>query len=117
MTTESHNPHYSLLFNHFHIWCKLCIQQPLYRGDGNIDAPQTLKAIPPSPASPHRLYDTVIVSPSSESDWSLHGIEGGMVSISSIRQCTDLVMVGHFVGHLQLIFHLLQTNYLMAYVH
>jgi hypothetical protein len=40
-----------------------------------LDTPQTMRAFPPSPDCPYGLYDTVVISPSSDSDWLWQGIE------------------------------------------
>ena len=61
--------HSQLLFDHIQIWYKLRVQRHLYHKDTQVDAPQTLRAFPPSPNHPHGLYDTVIISPGSDSDW------------------------------------------------
>ena len=65
-----------LPFDHVQIWYKICVQQFLYHSGGKVDAPQTLKALPPSTKNPHGLYDAIIVSPNTESDWPLQGLEG-----------------------------------------
>lgn len=65
-----------LPFDEIRIWCKLRVQQYLYHEENQVDAPQTLRAFPPSPDRPHGLYDTVVISPGSESDWPRRGIEG-----------------------------------------
>ncbi|KAI6023291.1 hypothetical protein EDC04DRAFT_2606791 [Pisolithus marmoratus] len=51
------------------IWYKLHIQQFFYHKEQNIDALQTLRALPPSGDNPHGLYDMVILSPGPDSDW------------------------------------------------
>lgn len=63
------------------IWYKLRVQQPLYHDDKRLDAPQTLRAVPPSNDRPHGLYDTVITSPGAESDWPQRGIQGNHTTI------------------------------------
>ena len=65
-----------LPFDRIQIWYKLRVQQHLYHEDKRVDAPQTLRAFPPSPVRPHGLYDTVVISPGSDSDWPRRGIEG-----------------------------------------
>ena len=73
-----------LPFDCVQIWYKIHVQQFLYHGGGKVDAPQTLKALPPSTKNPHGLYDAVIVSPDTESDWPLQELEGTTTS------CVDL---------------------------
>ena len=58
-----------LLFDHIQIWYKLRVQWHLYHKDTQVDAPQTLRAFPPSPNHPHGLYNTVVISPGSDSNW------------------------------------------------
>ncbi|KAI9570933.1 hypothetical protein HD554DRAFT_2037123 [Boletus coccyginus] len=64
-----------LPFDRIQVWYKLCVQQFLYHMDQRVDAPQTLRAFPPSPDRPHGLYDSVVISPGSDSDWPQQGIE------------------------------------------
>ncbi|KAI5980659.1 hypothetical protein EDD15DRAFT_2187253 [Pisolithus albus] len=89
---------YPLPFDRIQIWYKICIQQFLYHKAQNVDAPQTLRVLPPSSDHPHGLYDTVILSPGPDSDWPRRGIEG------------------HVVAQLRLIFRLLDTDYFATYV-
>ncbi|KAI6161477.1 hypothetical protein EDD17DRAFT_1759243 [Pisolithus thermaeus] len=65
----SQDLHYPLPFNCIQIWYKIHIQQFLYHKAQDIDAPQTLRVLPPSGDHPHGLYDMVILSPSPDSDW------------------------------------------------
>ncbi|KAI6161679.1 hypothetical protein EDD17DRAFT_1480559 [Pisolithus thermaeus] len=89
---------YPLPFNRIQIWYKIHIQQFLYHKAQDIDALQTLRALPPSGDHPHGLYDMVILSPSPDSDWPQQGIEG------------------HVVAQLRLIFHPLDTDYFATYI-
>ena len=71
----------TLPFDQIQIWYKLRVQQYLYHDDERVDAPQTLRAFPPSPDRPHRLYDTTIISPGLGSDWPHQGIEGTHIEL------------------------------------
>ncbi|KIJ11760.1 hypothetical protein PAXINDRAFT_15343 [Paxillus involutus ATCC 200175] len=89
---------YSLPFERLQIWCKVRVQQMSYHDRQAPGAPQTLRALPPSATNPHGLYNTVIISTNSESDWPRRGIEG------------------HSVVQLRVIFHPLHSDILAAYV-
>ena len=70
------DPRCPLPFDHIQIWYKLHVQQYFYHEDKQVDVPQTLRAFPASPDRPHGLYNAVITSPGSNSDWPRQGIEG-----------------------------------------
>lgn len=78
-----------LPFDRVQIWYKLRVQQHLYHEDDRVDAPQTLRAFPPSPDRPHGLYDSAIISPGSDSDWPCRGIEGTHTEVA-ISECALL---------------------------
>ena len=80
------------------VWHKLRVQQSLYHNKGTLEAPQTLRSIPPSTTNLYGLYDSVIVNPLPESDWPRSGLSG------------------HSVVQLRLIFRLLESNTFAAYV-
>ncbi|KAF8449211.1 hypothetical protein L210DRAFT_3609588 [Boletus edulis BED1] len=90
--------HGQLPFDHIQVWYRLHVQRHLYHEDTRVDAPQTLRAFPPSPDCPHGLYDAVVISPGSDSDWPRRGIEG------------------HLVAQLRLVFRPMNADYLLAYV-
>ena len=79
------------------VWYKLRVQQMSYHTK-TVEPPQTLRAMPPSAANPHGLYDSVIVSPLPESNWPKSGLNG------------------HSVVQLRLIFRDLESNIFAAYV-
>ena len=79
------------------IWHTLRIQQKLYHNK-DLQAPQTLCAIPPLTTNPYGLYDSTIVSLEPESDWPNRGLQG------------------HSVIQLRIIFRPLQCNFFAAYV-
>ena len=81
------DPQYPLLLNHIQISCKLHVQQPLYHSKGKVDSPQALRAFHPSNTHPHRLYDTAIMSPDSESNWPLWGIKGIITASTLCATC------------------------------
>ena len=87
---QTHDSNCPLPFKRVQIWYKVHVQQFLYHDRGKVDVPQTLKALPPSTQHPHGLYDTVIMSPDSQSDWPLWGIEG-MFSPSRIANHRELI--------------------------
>ncbi|KAF8547652.1 hypothetical protein OG21DRAFT_1527012 [Imleria badia] len=86
--TQNFNCPLALLFDHIQVWYKLHVQQFLYYIDERVDAPQTLRAFPPSPHQPHGLYDTVVISPG----------------------------CGYIVVQLKLVFHPMNANSLTAYI-
>ena len=65
-----------LPFDRLQIWYKVHVQQMRYHDRLTPDAPQTLRALPPSAANPHGLYDAVIVNADLDSDWPRRGLEG-----------------------------------------
>jgi len=107
------NPH--LLFNQIQIWCKVHVQNFPFHDKDNVDVPQTLRVLHPSPNHSHSLYDSVIMSPGSESNWPRLGLNG--ITYTYELSCAVLTpMKGHFIVQLQLIFHPLNMDYLVAYV-
>ena len=80
------------------VWHKLCVQQTSYHSKETLEAPQTLRSIPPSTTNPYGIYDSVIIGPSPESNWPRSGLDG------------------HSVAQLQLIFRVLGLNTYAAYV-
>lgn len=65
---------YSLPFDRLQIWCKLRVQQMQYHEREKPDAPQTLRAVPPTTTDSHGRYDAVIVG--TDSDWPQNGLRG-----------------------------------------
>ena len=83
--------------NKLQIWDKVRVQQLSYHNK-TLLSPQTLRAIPPSMVNPHGQYDSVIISPHSQSDWPKSGL------------------VGHSVTQLRIIFRMLRSDLFLAYV-
>ena len=79
------------------IWHTLRIQQKSYHNK-DLEALQTLHAIPLSTTNPYSLYNSVIVSLELESNWPNCGLQG------------------HSVIQLQIIFCLLQCNFFAVYI-
>ena len=95
------DPHCPLVSNHIQIWYRLCIQQFLYHGGGRVDDVQTLCALPPSNNHPHGLYDAVIMSPKSKSDWPQQGIEGLISCAIRMNHCgSNMLIIDHTVVQL-----------------
>ena len=65
-----------LPFERIQIWHKICIQQMQYYDSKIPDAPQTLRAIPPSTSCPHGLYDAAVINAELRSDWPRCGLNG-----------------------------------------
>ncbi|KAI9569833.1 hypothetical protein HD554DRAFT_2019623, partial [Boletus coccyginus] len=86
-----------LPFGRLQIWHKIRIQQMLYHSQ-TPNAPQTLRAVPPSADSTYGLYDAVIANATPESSWPKQGLDG------------------HSVVQLRMIFRPLQSDHLLAYV-
>jgi len=107
------NPH--LPFDQIQIWCKVHVQNFPFHNKDNVDVPQTLRALHSSPNHSHSLYDSVIMSPGSKSNWPHLDLNG--ITYTYELSCAVLtLMKGHFVVQLQLIFHPLNMDYLVAYV-
>lgn len=106
--TEAHN----LPFEHIQIWCKIHIQQMCYH-DKTPDAPQTLQVIPPFTDNPYGLYDAVIVNTTSQSSWPKQGLDSR--SLSNLYSLL-LTHIGHSIVQLQMIFHPLHSDNMIAYV-
>lgn len=115
---RTQDPRCPLPFDRVQIWYKLRIQQYLYHEDERVDAPQTLRVLPPSPDRPHGVYDSVIISPGPDtSDWPRRGIEGTHIELPF--KCALLLntrTVGHAVVQLRLIFRPMNTEHIAAYV-
>lgn len=72
---ETSSPHLNLPSDHLQIWFKLRVQQMFYHSK-TPDTPQTVRAVPPSIANPHGVYDAVVVNVMPESLWPRQGLEG-----------------------------------------
>lgn len=108
-----HNEH--LPSDHIQVWYKIRIQQMCYHKIIP-DAPQTLRATPPSAHNSYGLYDSVVVNDVPESSWPRHGLDG--TSLIRRMWTTDLSIspIGHSVVQLCLIFRILRTDLFLAYV-
>ena len=73
----------TLPFEHIQIWHKVCVQQMYYYESQTPDAPQTLRALPPSTTKRHGVYDAVIVNAEPESNWPRCGLEGKSQHLSA----------------------------------
>ena len=104
-----------LPFDRVQIWYKIRVQQHLYHKEQEVDAPQTLRALPPSGDHPFGLYDTVIASTGPDSDWPRCGIEG-IVICSHWDSASLTRLIGHTVAQLRFIFRPLDSDYFAAYV-
>jgi hypothetical protein len=67
---------HALPFDHLQIWYKIRVQQMQYYNKHTPDAPQTLRALPPSSSNPHGLHDAVIINTDPDIDWPRRGLEG-----------------------------------------
>ena len=68
--------HRILPFDCIQIWYKFRTQQMQYHNSNVPDAPQTLRAFPPSTSHPHGLYDTVVINSERQSEWPKCGLNG-----------------------------------------
>ncbi|KAF9235101.1 hypothetical protein BU15DRAFT_89705 [Melanogaster broomeanus] len=84
--------------NKLQIWDKLRIQQRMFHDRTALDAPQTLRIIPPSTQHPHGIFDSVIISSDEQSSWPDGGLEG------------------HDIIQVCLVFRLLHQDSFAAYV-
>ena len=75
--------HYMLPFDHIQIWYKVRTQQMQYYNSEVPDAPQTLRAHPPSASHPHGLYDAVVINGELQSEWPRCGLIGGSTLTST----------------------------------
>ena len=114
---RAEDPHCPLVSNRVQIWYRLHVQQFLYHGGRRVDDMQTLRALPPSNNHPHGLYDAVIMSSKSKSDWPQRGIEGLISHAIRMNHCSsNTLIIDHMVVQLQLIFRLLNMDHLVSYV-
>jgi len=65
-----------LPFDRIQIWHKIRVQQMQYHDNKVPDAPQTLRAIPPSASCPYGLYDAAVINAEPWSDWPRCGLNG-----------------------------------------
>ena len=70
------NNHSTLPFDCIQIWYRVRTQQMQYYNSKVPDAPQTLRALPPSASSPHGLYDAVVINAGPQSEWPRCGLHG-----------------------------------------
>ena len=68
--------HCTLPFDRIQIWYKVHTQQMQYYNSKVPDAPQTLRALPPSTSHPHSLYDAVVINSKLQSEWPQCGLNG-----------------------------------------
>jgi len=68
--------HCTLPFDRIQIWYKVRTQQMQYYISKVPDAPQTLRAVPPSTSCPHGLYDAVVINAEPQSEWPRCGLNG-----------------------------------------
>jgi len=61
--------HCTLPFDRIQIWYKVHTQQMQYYISKVPDAPQTLRAVPPSTSCPHGLYNAVVINAEPQSEW------------------------------------------------
>jgi hypothetical protein len=104
-----------LPFDRVQIWYKVRVQQHLYHKEQEVDAPQTLRALPHSGDHPYGLCDTVVASTGPDSNWPRRGLEG-IVTCSHWDSASLTCLIGHTVAQLRLIFHPLGSDYFAAYV-
>ncbi|KAG6907019.1 hypothetical protein DXG01_010888 [Tephrocybe rancida] len=100
------------LVTHLNVWTRVRIQQKAYHYPHNNLPPETVNVIPPSKDWPLGCYDAVLVNTDSSKEWPSSGIQG-MYDLPAVAFSCHiqiwLLVTGHVVGQIHLIFHIIPT--------
>ena len=112
-------PNCNLPFERIQVWCKVRMQLKSYH-EQRLEPSQVIHAQPPSEAWPHGRYDAVIVNVDPKFKWPHSHLEGFFHFFFSYLLSSLIILSGHCIGHVRLIFRpitpLELSNTYFAYV-